>query len=318
MLNCQNEVRFRFSLMRKTSVWWIMMALAIGGAALHGQETSAAVEQRQDQLAENLRLIRIAVSMDRTTPYFPGEEATVTVTLTNPTSAPLEVTDPRAPDMASFAYSTKGGFGTKDDSEWSRFDAPKPQLSFSDPTTVVQPGQSITMVFPPTQSARPYPTFTAVPTYPGAYRVRFRLGGEVEFEVGKPVLEASAIVPLQQSKTHTRKDSKDPETFQEAAEIVAVQLNGVHLLFAGLHNVSTVHELPDPANTGIRWVYGLEPWVRVAAAPSKVKKLSGTADPSGQITLEYTHEDGGGGKAYLDKTRHPLGAQDAAAPKAGS
>jgi hypothetical protein len=34
--------------------------------------------------------------------------------------------------------------------------------------------------------------------------------------------------------------------------------------------------------------------------------LKGTADATGLITLEYTTADGGGGKIYLDKSRHPL------------
>jgi hypothetical protein len=207
--------------------------------------------------------------------------------------------------MASFAFSAQGGVGMKDKSEWPEFGPPKPLLSDLDPTTVMQPGQTITMTFPPDRCERPYPTFANVPTIPGNYRLRFRLGGEVEFQVGAPALETWAVVPLQEFTTFQEEGMKAPETVQKAAMIVAVSLNGEHVIMAAQHNASASRKILELDKEENRWIHGGEHWVRLATLTSKVTRLSGTADPSGQITVEYATEDGGGRKLYLDKNRHP-------------
>jgi hypothetical protein len=147
-----------------------------------------------------------------------------------------------------------------------------------------------------------------MPTRPANYRLRFRLGGQVGFQIGAPVLEASAIVPLQEFKTFRDDGMEEPETLQSAAMVVAVSLGGENMLFAAQHNMITTYRI-DTAKDGTLSkgdAISGAPWIRLTTVPAKVTKLTGTADPSGQITLEYTTEDGGGGKIYLDKNRHPL------------
>jgi len=292
--------------MTRMKAWQVMIALAVTGSVARGQDDSDARSQRQDLLAENLAQVHFAVGVDRATPYFPGETATVTVTLTNPTSASLEVLDPRTPGMAGFALSMLGGPGTKEESEWSVPEPFRPPVSDLDPTTILQPSQSITMTFhPEDKSVPPWNPHNSMPLHPGNYRLRFRLGGEVEFQVGAPFLETSAIVPLQEFKTYQEDGMTEPETLQYAATIVAVRLNGEHLLFAARHNVITTHEVKAEKD-GTLSTRGGEPWVRLLAVPAKVTRLSGSADPNGLITLEYTTEDGHAGRVYLDKDRHPL------------
>jgi hypothetical protein len=143
---------------------------------------------------------------------------------------------------------------------------------------------------------------------PGKERLQPLLGGSVTFQIGAPVLEASAIVPLQEFKTFRDDGMDEPETLQYAALSVAVRVGDEHVVLVSSDNMPTTYtiEANKDGTLSYRTAIAGAPWVRLATVPAKVTKLTGTADPSGQITLEYTTEDGGGGKIYLDKSRHPL------------
>jgi hypothetical protein len=287
----------------------LLVVLLVFGGVLQAQDDDNGPPTRLDKLSDNLNQLKVAVVLDRTTPYFPGETATITVTLTNPTSAPLEIPDPRAPGGSGFQPSMLGGPGTKDKSEWSAFFEPL-DLPPDIPSTVIPAGQSLMVTFHPEDKlVYPWELYGEMPTNPGMHRLYYWPGGgHVEFEVGVPVLEASAIVPLQEFWTYKYKDMKEPKTVRLAAMIVAARLNGEHVLFAAQHNAATtrlIEAKEDGTLSGGDTASGA-PWVRLATVPSKVTKLSGTADPTGQVTLEYTTEDGRSGKVYLDKSRHPL------------
>jgi hypothetical protein len=109
--------------MMKASALQLVLTLAVAGGVMRCQDASDARLRRQDLLANNIEQLRFSVGLDRSTPYFPGETGTITVTLTNPTSAPLQILDPTAPGVASFTLSIQGGPFTKDKSEGEWFQA---------------------------------------------------------------------------------------------------------------------------------------------------------------------------------------------------
>jgi hypothetical protein len=293
--------------------WLLLAVFLLFGAAPPARATGgeSGPQDRLERLWDNLNHMQVTVTLDRSTPYFPGETATVTVTLANPTSAPLEIPGPQAPGVAAFAISMLGGPFTKSKSEWSTFEPfdPTPE---DVPSTVVPPGKSLTLVFhPEDRLVPPWETYGEMPAYPGMYRLYCALADltqPLEFQVGAPVLEASAIVPLQEFKTYQEPGMDKPETVQKAAAIVAVRLGGEHLLLAAQHNTTTTSkvETEEDGTLTSGETHGGAPWVRLLTVPSKVTSLKGTADATGLITLEYTTADGGGGKIYLDKNRHPL------------
>ncbi len=315
--------------LKRTNLSWSVIALAAICTGLRAQDANDALIEariaREKLLTANLSQVRAVISLDRATPYFPGEAATVTVTMTNPTSTPLEIPDPRVPEGPSFEYSRQGGPGTKDKSEWPPFSGSRPwDLN---PTFVMQPGQSISMTFPSDQCGHPCQAFDTMPMSPGSYRMRFRIGRDneglrndidsseahgwaigdaIEFQVAAPELEAWTLVPLQEFSTFQDKGVEKPETLQSATMIVAVLINGEHLVMAAQHKTITTDKILERDKEDNRWAYGGEPWVRLATLHSKVTKLSGEADPTGRITLEYTTEDGGGSRVHLDENRHPL------------
>ena len=292
---------------------WLLLALfLLPRAELHAQQADGdGPPSRLEGLWDNLIHMQVTITLDRSTPYFPGETATVTVTLTNPTSAPLEIPDPRAPGVSAFGVSKQGGPGTRDKSEWSLcepFDLLPPDV----PSTVVPPGKSLTLVFHPEDKlVMPWELHGEMPTGPGTYRLYYVLADEtqpLEFQVGAPVLEASAIVPLQEFETYQEEGMARPRTLQYAATIVAVQLAGEHVLLAAQNDAPTTYavETEEDGTLTTRETHGGAPWVRLRTVPSVVTSLKGTAAATGLITLEYTTADGGGGKIYLDKSRHPL------------
>jgi hypothetical protein len=144
------------------------------------------------------------------------------------------------------------------------------------------------------------------------------------------MLETSAVVPLPIFKTYQNKDMKEPKTQQYAAMIVAVELNGEHLLFVAQHNVLSTYEIKTGRELTdadrLAWKHGMRtgwaeqrakdrtlssgtitagiPWVRLATSPSPIASLKGTTDEKGRITIQYTTSDGVPQTVHLNESRH--------------
>src|ERR1700690_1325575 len=304
----QNRKRSKCPMVNKS--WLLLALLLMFGAVLPAQETEDAggPPTRLDRLLENAGQMQVKVTLDRTTLYFPGETATVTVTLANPTSGPLEIPDPGAPGASAFAVSRQGDAGPGVKWGMAPFDPLPPDI----PSTVVTYGDSVTLVFHPEDKlVRPWQTYGEMPPGPGKYRLYYNLlgdGAPAEFEVGAPVLEDSVIVPLQRFKTYQEKGMANQKTTQYAALAVAVRLGSEHLIFVGRKDVRTTDDVETGKDGTLTKGTAQDgaPWVRVATVPGKVTSLKATADVSGLITVEYTTADGGGGKVHLDENRRPL------------
>jgi hypothetical protein len=278
-----------------------LMTLAILGACMAfgqapanpdddtgGPPNLSADQARYIGIMTNLERVDIQVTTDRDL-YFPGETIKMTLKITNPTAAPLEIPDPNDPKAQGFR----------------RINSIPSDVR----SVVLQPGQTVTLtVDSEGNGAGPPWWLKEAACAPGKERLQPLLGGSVTFQIGAPVLEASAMVPLGLFKTSQDEGMDQPETSQYGVMIVAVQMNGEHLILAALHNLRTDYRIETNKDGTLsdRAAIAGAPWVRLATVPAKVTKLTGTADPSGQITLDHTTEDGGGGKIYLDKSRHPL------------
>src|SRR5258708_3681494 len=83
----------------RLAVGWITLALPI-----HAQSPMTIQKPRtREQIAEirrNTHRLRVSVKVDRDI-YFPGEEATINVSVENPTSQMLEVIEPFRSDTGS-------------------------------------------------------------------------------------------------------------------------------------------------------------------------------------------------------------------------
>ncbi|MGA2434272.1 MAG: hypothetical protein ABSG25_03210 [Bryobacteraceae bacterium] len=286
--------------------WYLITAVALLGPSLRAQVVDLdriydehdpaqvvahiAAEDRVKRLVSNSEQLAYTLTVDRNTPYFPGELIKLEIAITNPTSSPLEIPDPNDPLVHCF----KGGVE----------DACHVPLAVK--STIIQPGQVITVIIDgeDKESAKRW-NLEWVSPMPGKCSRRYLLGGRVEYEVGKPILEASALVPLQVFKTYQWKGMKEPRTVQKAAMIVAVQLNGEHLLFVGQDNVNTTYKVKPEKDGTFSDASMCAPWVRLDTSSSAITSLKGTADDKGRITIQYAAADGAPHALFLDETRHP-------------
>ena len=278
----------------------ILCSLSLRAQTGRDDDTGPSPEAvRFSTLITNLRQAKVTLLTDREV-YFPGEVLKLTVTVTNPTSQPLEIPDPNDPR----AQRIKGCYADYEDwgSSYSDPRNPRGAIGLDVRRVILQPGQSISLTVDSEDKAAAAQWCLSGA---GEGTLSTILGGSVTVHTSAPVLETWAIVPLQEFKTIQQKYMKEPKTVQQAVEIVAVRLGGEHLVMVSKGNVSATYKV-EAEQDGTFDARGGGAWVRLATPHSKVAKLSGTADPSGQITLEYSTEDGGGSRISLDKNRHPL------------
>ncbi len=283
----------------------------LGAGALWGQDELTPAERqalaRIDQLEDNVGRLNIAISVDRSTPYFPYELATITVTIKNSMNAPLEIPDPNDPDMQKFNYKIKlNSKWVMAESESDYFQwPPLDKLR----TTIFQPGQAMTLTFHPEEGLIE-PWLDGRGRWaigaPGSHRLVYLLGGSADYEVGKPILEASAIIPLHSTRTWIAGGgSTKTRSAQEAAMIVAVQLAGEHVLLAGGRNATTNFEIePKKKDGSFDAAVSGAPWIRLATVPFAVTSIKATADGKDRISIQYT-AGGAARTMHLDETRHP-------------
>jgi len=254
-----------------------------------------AAEDRINRLMINSKQLAYTLTVDRNTPYFPGETMKVEIVITNPTALPLEIPNPNDPETQCFTGHVE---------EWC-----SPQfLPLNVQSMTIQPGQVITLtVDSEDKAASKRWGVVGASTVPQKYGFRYLLGGSVEFEVEKPLLEASALVPLHTFTTLTSPSVKQPRTEQDAAMIVAVQLAGEHVILVGKKDGGTTFKIKAENDGTFKHGTGLgAPWIRLATVSSKITEITATTDADDRITLKYATANGTNGTIYLDKNRHPL------------
>ena len=282
--------------------WFLVIAVVLLSVSLRAQilvddgaydpddPTEVAVHEaaarRADMLFRNYHKLTYTLTVDRNTPYFPEEAIKIEIRIANPTSSPLEIPDPNDPRLQCFTGHVE---------EWCR-------VPFNPPSTVIGPGQVIILTADSEDlgAAKHWGLIGAASWF------HYLLGGSVDLEVGTPILEASAVVPLRVFKTYRETGMSKPKTIQEAVLLVAVQLNGEHVIMAAQHNVSSTYGLDRIKNGTLpyRDVSTGAPWVRLATLPAAVTILKATADDKDRLTVQYV--SGGVARTmHLDEKRHP-------------
>ncbi len=275
------------------------LAVAVG-AAMRAQAIFETPEERVTKLSRNSRSLKVEMTMDRAV-YFPGEPATITVTVSNPTERTLEV--PLVTDPEGFYGSVKMGRG------WTIPPDP-PHWPDAATSTVLPPGQKITFTINTLDKTyRPWHMMGATPFTPGKYSVRSLLGGSVEYEVGTPILEKGMLVPLHKTETYQPEAvDEQPVTEQRAVLLVGVQMGDEHIVAVSSDDVPIEAAIRTNANGTLsdRTSQLGTPWIRVATGQSKITDLSASVDALDVITVEYTTEDGVRHRIPLDVNRHPI------------
>jgi hypothetical protein len=276
----------------------VLIIVTVGGPRAPGQMETP--EERAWRLEENARLLKVEMTTDRSV-YFPGEPATITVTVTNPTNRTLEV--PLVTDPEGFYGSFKMGRGWTMPSYPPRWPAPAT-------STVLPLGRSVTFtVHSLDKTYPPWYRTGATPYTPGRYRVQSLLGGSVEYEVAAPILEKGIVVPLHKTETYEPEAvGEQPVTEQRGIVLVAAQILDEHVVAVSSDDVpigARILTNPDGTMSDRTSLLGT-PWIRVATGTSKITGLTASVDVLDVITVEYTTSDGVRHRIPLDANRHPI------------
>jgi hypothetical protein len=169
---------------------WIATVAVLLATGLSGQVRGETPRERTIRLVGNAWGL-VAVSFDREL-YFPGEEATVTVTTTNNTPNALEIPDPTDPQVQGF--NGRGDLG----------DDPNPLPPDGARSTFIQPGQTISVtIHTADKTTHPWTSYGRMSLTPGRVRYHWWSGGFGEAEVGKAILDRGVLVPLHKFETAT-------------------------------------------------------------------------------------------------------------------
>jgi len=252
------------------------------------------------------------VAYDRTTPYFPGETLKATIITTNPTSSSLKIIEPT--EAAFYSDTEHCGWPLN-----------------SVRTVIIKPGLTIRRTLDSTDEMARVRSFfvRSAACTPGLYQGGFaRNAGDIpNYEVGVPVLEASAVALLNQRKGHlpervavivlavqlsappprrlTRRDEKANASNLSDLDLSVNSRDGEHILVISRQDQPTDVRIATPLS-GLLEPCRLGSWTRLLTLPDKVTSLDAAADEQGRIRIEYSSEGGARQTLTLDANRNPI------------
>ena len=163
------------------------LSAALMGSGLNAQSLTA--------LLANTQELQVQLGLDQST-YFPGEAAVVTITVTNPTSGPLQVLTPFSNGTGCLVTYNQPAGGTP-----SPYGADNTcaGLPVAVPTTVLPAGARIQTQLNPCCDMFDFGGGSIdIPEGPGTYSVNYLYSGSVgaPFSVVVPHLDAAAVVQM--------------------------------------------------------------------------------------------------------------------------
>lgn len=245
-------------------------------------------------LSGNTSELNVQMSLDQTN-YLLGEAATLTITVTNPTSSSLQVMQPFSAKTGCLAvYGNPAGGPTAPlgtDSSCNPFTDPG-GLAVATPTIVMTPGQQVQTTLasygPMFDGASPA---IEMPNRPGSYLVAYLAykGVAAPFSIEVPTVDTSNTVPL---GSVSYIDPTTGNTAQAAyyAQLLALRSNGVsYICVSALPTASTTVSVDSNGNLS----GNPGPFRRIASSANQVVSLSGTTDGAGNITVQWQDSMGG-------------------------
>lgn len=239
-------------------------------------------ESKWPQIERNTRAMAVSLSMDRQV-YFPGEDALITVRVTNLTGGALEILKPFDRYSGSLYPSTQQ-FGNDGDPTWFHL-GNAPNAS----SVMIQPGQEVSASV---HAYRPGDGLTSceIPTRAGKHTLTYLYGptARAEFTVAYPMIERCMSTkdprPLSNPEVvHTREGLK--QTGKQLAynlytQTCLMKLDGRTVIGTGTKMNSGYVVQPNEA----AWI-ALRGMVRVVDSASDVELVGASHDPGGGLTI---------------------------------
>ena len=292
----------------------IIVCLLIGFCKAPGQ-TSPSPDY--DTALDNIHQLNTSITLDRSV-YMAGEVATITVTIRNPTNAPLTVPDPSVDHEITMTYRPTG----QEDFHGTMVrDRPFPTTP-SGPVVTLQPGQQIQRTFLSTDA--PFGNDESA-IEPGGYlwpepgRVRLKWsysGASVEADVVAPRLLELSKAKFKEPDPYPDADEKRAST--DSANPLTIETNVYGMvLSAGSESIVAVSQgtsglltLRGPKNQPLSEsdARELAPYRRIATLSGPVQNLRVTLPDKNEERIQVSWQDEAGKPqtVTLDKHRDPI------------
>jgi hypothetical protein len=276
----------------------LAIALVIGGGAIvaNGQVTV-------HDLITNTMKLDVRVTLDRAT-YFPGERASIGLSVRNPTSAPLLVLQPFTASTGLINLGKKSGADYEIVGESNHRLLPRVP-----PTTVLEPGQELTANLDsavPSVFGLGLPVMGSLgaPSRAGEYALAYTYSGYALglFTVVAPMLEASTVIrvpdePYTNSVTHQTKQ------LLRYMHVFALRWDHVSYLCATIRPNSIDPPSSRDPDTEVFDSGAVVPYKRLPGATSALPIISvtGTADTNGNLNVVWRDSGGTDHNLYIPK-----------------
>jgi len=287
-----------------------LLFVSLLGAQVHiqGGPGGPSVEKLHELWRNTGRLLG-TLQLDRQV-YFPAEDATLKITITNPTSQTMEVYDALHIQNGQISLYRrdplrKNPYGA----EWLPLN-PSGHNS-GGPTIFIQPGQPLEKEFvfsdPATRSPRDAQGKLKadicgecrIPEQEGEYRFLFRGGAQADFRVVWPSLEQWTEVTFQRPYQFqvTNPDGKQvggPRTTPRRVGVMVLGYQGSHVVAVTVDAAMSDPRAdidPNGRFTGyLSRLFGVHR--RLVTSAKAITSLQATADAGENITIIYTDQDG--------------------------
>ena len=239
-------------------------------------------------LSSNTGQLNVQIALDRTA-YFPGEAAVVTITVTNPTSGPLQVLTPFSNGTGCLVTYNQPAGGTPSPYGADNTCAGLPAAV---PTTVLAAGERVQTQLNPCCDMFDFGgDGVDIPETPGTYSVNYLYSSSVgaPFSVVVPHLDAAAVVQM-----------ADVSSIDPTGGRTVQQHSYVHLMALRSGNQSYICATISPvaggqpvsADANGNFSSGEGRYRRIATSQNPVVAISGTTDGAGNLRIQWQDSTG--------------------------
>jgi hypothetical protein len=225
--------------------------------------------------------------------YFINEEATLTISVRNPTSTALLIAQPFHRETGSLVV-----FEEMEDGTWLSLDPDSRELIIDEttPTIVLNPGEQRQITLKSTDSAfgsdLPVLSGGSVPARPGGFRLYYTMGGgRRNFRVVEPFFEAAGQTTMRGEEVFER----GGVTIRRPQYLYAFAVRWEDMSYICVAPPTGVQGMryPQPGQRlDLGHISGLSGIKRIFSSPVAIVEVNAVEEASGNFTISYRDANG--------------------------
>lgn len=244
--------------------------------------------QTPDILSENTGRLNVQMTLDRST-YFPGEAAVVTITVTNPTSGPLQVLAPFTNNTGCLVTYNQPAGGPP--SPYGA-DTVCDGLPIAAHETVIAAGAQVQIQLNGCCEMFDFGgSGVDIPEAPGTYSINYFYAGSgsAPFSVVVPHLDAAGVVQMS-DLSYT--DPTTGETVDQPSYMHLFALRSGNQSYICVTVSPVANDLPTSPDVNGNYTSGEPQYKRIATSQNPVVAISGTTDGAGNLAIQWQDSTG--------------------------